>query len=182
MKLQTVLKYKFITFNDALLCNTQVAQGISFHAICSSVVNHKVWLELFKCCFQAILDVLKILLVGMATSNTDCAWNMVRCFCVSRVNAHVIGIENVVLWLIRVVFLVSVALMRIEVDYHELSQSVPQLHVMSYKCDIWIYTEAFSLWSRCVMVTSSQIDGPPFSSSYTCRFYTSEWSTCHWFE
>ena len=67
----------------------------------------------------------------------------------------VIGIDDVVLQLVHMVPLVAVSLMCIEVDDNKALVAEPLFHIMRDKCDIWVDTEAATVRTVGVMVSTA---------------------------
>jgi hypothetical protein len=54
----------------------------------------------------------------------------------------------------------SVSLMSVKVNNHESLSIVPLAHVVDHKRDIWVDTEAFSICSISMVISSREVDGP----------------------
>jgi hypothetical protein len=134
--IETQLKHCFITINDTLLCNPQSPKWIAKQAISTSIVNNKIRLEHIK----AFLHFGPYHLAKLAISCVRCYINVplyeLSGKSVTRVYLMIVSIYNVVLSRVLVVTLVAVALMRIEVNNHELFNLKPLLEVMRHKCNI----------------------------------------------
>ena len=97
--------------------------------------------------------------------DSDIIRNELRGVVVSRIDVVVVNVNNVEFAFVSVISLMTVALMCVQIDYHELFDSIPFLKVMSNKSDVRIDAETAASATCCMVKSSSEVDCPSVSQS-----------------
>lgn len=104
-------------------------------------------------------------------SDMDHSLDPFLCEIVARIYIRIKGINNMNLCIIFEVSFVTVSLMCVQVYDHKLLDVMPLSHVMHDEGNIWVNAKTASTFAVSMMITASQVYGPPVLQGKACRIH-----------